>query len=396
MIKSFFGNKKWAIWAWGGLLFLLASLYAQVQMTVMFNEWYKGFYDILQGSDTGKYAVGDFWSAIIEWCHIAYKYILLSAVTAYFTRLYAFTWREAMTFDYLPRWEHVEEQIEGAAQRIQQDTERFSRIVETLGLQVVRAIMTLFAFLPILWNYSNKVEADYITHIPEIPIWLIGIFCLILLFVLYRIGKNNTQKQNNLDGDFKASLVDKFSCVQVIFFVSILILLRSNTGVFVEGSLVWVALIVSLGGMYVSWLVGVKLPGLEYNNQVKEAAYRQNLELISTQKIDYHFPKLVELFAGVRVNYRRLYLHYGYFDLWVYFYDVSMSLVPYLVMAPSLFTGVITLGAMMQIANAFDKVHASFSLFIHRWTTITELRSIWKRLHEFEANLRKHETREGK
>jgi peptide/bleomycin uptake transporter len=45
------------------------------------------------------------------------------------------------------------------------------------------------------------------------------------------------------------------------------------------------------------------------------------------------------------------------------------------------------LGVVIQIANAFDRVHSGFALFLFNWTTITELRSIWKRLHEFEANL---------
>ncbi len=506
MLKAFFCNKKWAIWAWGGALFLFVSLYAQVQMTVMFNEWYRGFYDIL-GAAT-SHTIDDFWIAIIAWCHIAYKYILLAAFTAYFTRLYAFTWREAMTFDYIPRWKYVENQIEGAAQRIQQDTERFARIVETLGLQIVRAVMTLIAFLPILWNYSNKVEADYVTHIPKITPCITGIVCLIFLFLLGKIYKNKpklptlfykkvtrvitsmslfswnflektssfimamfiillkspkevwrviivnifvwsifcirfyTENQyfsqlvvyffslaslfflskvklrNNIDffgqkvtiflktffkkisyrvviilNPFFDTSVERYSnlwkVVSVFFWIYILYFLKINSGDFVEGSLVWVSLMVSLGGMYLSWIIGYYLPKLEYNNQVVEAAYRQNLELISTKKIKYCFSTLVGLFTGVRTNYRRLYLHYGYFDLWVYAYDVGMSLVPFLVMAPGLFTGAISLGLLMQISNAFDKVHSGFSLFIHRWTTITELRSIWRRLHEFEASLPK-------
>ena len=61
-----------------------------------------------------------------------------------------------------------------------------------------------------------------------------------------------------------------------------------------------------------------------------------------------------------------------------------MVIVPYLVMAPSLFAGVITLGVIIQISNAFQKVQESFSLFVNNWTTITELRSIFRRLKEFE------------
>ena len=68
-----------------------------------------------------------------------------------------------------------------------------------------------------------------------------------------------------------------------------------------------------------------------------------------------------------------------------------MIVAPYLIMGPSLFTGIITLGILVKVSNAFAKVYQSFSLPIENWTQITELRSIWKRLHEFEANLEKHE-----
>ena len=48
MIKSFFLNKKWAFWAWGGFLFIIGSLLAQTWIDVKINEWYKNFYDLLQ------------------------------------------------------------------------------------------------------------------------------------------------------------------------------------------------------------------------------------------------------------------------------------------------------------------------------------------------------------
>jgi len=39
MIKAFYWSKKWLIHAYGGGLFLLISLYAQVHMTVLLNAW---------------------------------------------------------------------------------------------------------------------------------------------------------------------------------------------------------------------------------------------------------------------------------------------------------------------------------------------------------------------
>jgi peptide/bleomycin uptake transporter len=324
MVKSFFWSRKWILWAWGGGLFLLVSLYAQVHMTVLINEWYGGFYNILQKAT--EHSVSEFWAYLKQFLYIALPYVGLATVTAYFTRLYSLRWREAMTFSYIPRWRNVEEEIEGASQRIQEDTYRWARIMESLGLQVVRAVLTLVAFLPILWHLSAGVDIEPFKSVP--------------------------------------------------------------------GSLVWLALLVSLGGMLISWFVGIKLPGLEYNNQKVEAAFRKELVYGEDDKVNYSsIPSLIELFTGIRFNYHRLFLHYGYFDMWVNLYDQFMVIVPYMIMGPGLFTGAIMLGVMVQVSNAFMKVHQSFALFIHNWTTITELRSIWKRLHEFEANLDKYQVK---
>ena len=337
MLKSFFLEKKWRLWSWGGLLLLIVSLWFQVQMTVAINTWYKKFYDLLQNAgdyvDKPQEGIKLFFSQLISLDYIlngfegdlsfvviAFPYIFLAIFTGWFTRIYGLRWREAMTFNYIPKWQAVESEIEGASQRIQEDCNRFARIIESLGLQVIRAFMTLIAFIPILWTLSDKVD---------IPI------------------------------------------------------LRD-----IDGSLVWFTLIISLGGIVISWFVGIKLPGLEYKNQRVEAAFRKDLVLGEDDKKNYaQTETLLELFTGIRFNYHRLYLHYGYFDGWMHTYDQFMIIAPYLIMGPGLFTGLITLGVLMQVSNAFSRVHGGFALFLHNWTTITELRSIWKRLSEFERNL---------
>jgi peptide/bleomycin uptake transporter len=154
----------------------------------------------------------------------------------------------------------------------------------------------------------------------------------------------------------------------------------------IPGSLVWVAFATSLGSLVISWVVGIKLPGLEYNNQKVEAKFRKELVYGEDDRNNYAKPETVfQLFTGIKFNYHRLFLHYGYFDIWINIYDQFMVIVPYLVMAPGLFTGAITLGFVIQVSNAFARVHSSFSLFTQNWTTITELRSIYKRLNEFET-----------
>jgi len=236
MFKSFFLNKKWLLWAWGGGSLLVLSLLIQVTITVKINQWYKGFYDILQKPMESSLAI--FWDKIFEFVYLALPYVILATFTAYFTRLYAFRWREAITFDYMPIWTSGRAKVEGSAQRLQEDTMRFAKIVESLGLQVVRAVMTLIAFTPILWSLSDKVDIVFLKDIP--------------------------------------------------------------------GSLVWVAFLTSLGSLLISWLVGWKLPGLEYNNQKVEAKFRKELVYGEDDRDTYAKPDtILQLFSGIKFNYHR-------------------------------------------------------------------------------------------
>ena len=45
---------------------------------------------------------------------LAIPYVIIYTITNYFTRLWAFRWREAMTFSYMPYWRAVDAKVEGA------------------------------------------------------------------------------------------------------------------------------------------------------------------------------------------------------------------------------------------------------------------------------------------
>ena len=71
-----------------------------------------------------------------------------------------------MNFYYTDQWSKLRS-IEGAAQRVQEDTMRFAAIMEGLGVSIIDAVMTLIAFLPVLLALS-----EYVTVLPilgEIP-----------------------------------------------------------------------------------------------------------------------------------------------------------------------------------------------------------------------------------
>ena len=292
----------------------------------------KHYFGVPSISGEDAYSIGVFYTLIWVFLCIAIPYVLIATINVYFASIYALKWREAMTFEYLAFWKRKDDNIEGSSQRIQEDIYNFSKIVESLGLAFVRAMMILFAFIPILWGLSDIIAKSLFEGISD---------------------------------------------------DSVFALLKH-----IDGLLVYVALFISLGGLAISWIVGIKLPGLEYNNQKAEAAFRKELVYAEDDRRNYAANEtMIELFTGLKFNYKRLFLHYGYFNIWLILFEQIIVIVPLLVVAPSLFAGAIGLGVVMQMNNAFDQVRSSFSVFITNWTKITELRSIHKRLREFEQNI---------
>ena len=97
-------------------------------------------------------------------------------------------------------------------------------------------------------------------------------------------------------------------------------------------------------------------------------------------------PTVRELFANVRRNYFRLYFHYMYFNVARIFYLQIDNVFGYVILAPAIVAGAITLGLMNQILNALGQVRSSFQYLVNSWTTVVELLSIYKRLRAFEAD----------
>jgi len=233
---------------------------------------------------------------------------------------YIFRWRQAMNDYYMAHWEKLRH-IEGAAQRVQEDTMRFASIMEGLGIDFMRSLMVLAAFLPILATLSAKVT--------ELPF----------------IGP-------------------------------------------VSYSLVWVAIAFALAGTVLLAIVGIKLPGLQFQNQRVEAAYRKELVYGEDDPHRASPPVTSKLFSDVRHNYFRLFFHYLYFDVAKWSYIQYGVLVPYIALGPTLIGGVVTLGVMQQIVRAFGRVENAFQFLVLSWSTVIELMSVYKRLRAFERQIR--------
>ena len=318
---KFFTIKEWFFWSWLGTAAILSSLWVQVKIDVAINEWFGQFYDMIQKALATPNAVtlNEYWDSLLSFLTLAGVYVTVAVLVSYFTSHFLFRWRTAMVEWYHSVYDQAR-QIEGAAQRVQEDTIKFTKIMESLGTSLIEAIMVLIQFVPILLGLSAGI-----------PIFFFG--------------------------EWQYGLV--------------------------TGALLW-----TLGGTV--FLIGLgwvlRLVGVEYDLQKKEAAYRKIL-VIAEDDINVRPKTIEELFNDVRGIHFLSYLRYLYFNIGRVAYLQANVLSAYLLLGPAIVAGAVTLGVMQQIIRAFGRVEGSMQYLLKAWPTIIELASVYKRLKEFENQI---------
>src|ERR1700752_5112238 len=163
-----FAPHPWATWSVLGSALILFTSYFQVQVSVAINSWYGPFYDLVQAalSKSKPVTAAEFYSELSTFAGIALIAVVVGVMTRFFVSHYIFRWRTAMNDFYVANWARLRT-IEGASQRVQEDTMRFATTVEGLGVNLISAVLTLRAFLPVLLRLSANIsELPLIGHIP--------------------------------------------------------------------------------------------------------------------------------------------------------------------------------------------------------------------------------------
>jgi len=319
---DFFKQRKWFLWAYVGSLFIISTLWYQVQLDVKINEWFGSFYDMIQQALSGEDTItmSQYYGELFAFAKIAFVYIAVALSVSFFTQHWLFRWRTSMVDKYHALFQKARG-IEGAAQRVQEDTIKFSRIMEGLGVSFVESIMVLIAFFPILMGLSSGLVVAFF-------------------------------------GEWEYGLV--------------------------ASAIIW-----SAGITLVLLIAGklLRLVNVEYDIQAREAAYRKLL--VKAEDDSTVRPKtLNEVFNDVRKIHYTNYARYAWFNVARLACLQANVLVGYIVLAPAIVSGAITLGVMQQILRAFGKVEGSMMYLFKSWSTIIELLSVYKRLREFEAKLK--------
>ena len=299
---------------------------ASVTVNVAFSEWNRRFYDSLQNKDEAA-----FWTEMGNFGWIAALAIAFGVARGLVSPYLRLRWRRWLTGHYLDHWLdgrgyyriELERKVDNADQRISEDLRLLGFYTMTLLLGLISAVATLISFLFILWQLSGPMSLAFI----------------------------------GLD-------------------------------VVIPGYMVWAALIYAFLGTWLANLVGRRLIPLNFLQQRYEANFRfglmrvrENAEGIALYRGE---PRenavLEERFTDVFNNAWRVLVT----EMQLVFYQIGYGqlaiIFPYLVTAPRFFAGAITLGVVMQTAQAFGQVQSALSFFIDNYTNVAELRAVMDRL----------------
>ena len=246
----FFTQKHWYLWSWFGSFIILSSLWVQVEIDVKINEWFGVFYDMIQKAlaEPNAVTIEEYFASLFSFITLAGMYIAVYVAISFFTAHYLFRWRTAMVEWYHSVYDKAR-RIEGASQRVQEDTIKFTRIMEGLGTSLIESIMILIQFIPILFGLSVGIPIFFFGEweyglIVGALIWTIGgtVFLIVLGLILRLVGvEYDLQKQEAAyrkilviaedDGNVRPKRIDElFNDVRKIHYLSYLRYLYFNIG----------------------------------------------------------------------------------------------------------------------------------------------------------------------
>ncbi|BBP79344.1 ABC transporter ATP-binding protein [Pseudomonas sp. Ost2] len=311
--------------AWLLLLAVIGLSLFSVAISVWINSWYKDFYDALQQKDETA-----FWRLILYFGGIAAVAILGAVYRLYLTQMLTIRWRNWLTEQHFKRWLGHKNyyQLEQGGytdnpdQRISEDLNTFTSNTLSLGLGLIRTVVSLVSFSIILWGVSGSIEVFGIT-IPGYMFWCALLYAAVGSWLTHLIG-HRLIGLNNQQQRFEADL--RFSMIRV----------RENA----------------------------------------ESIALFNGEPNENQRLSARFGKVWHNFWDImRVSKRLTFFTAGYGQIAIIF--------PFIVAAPRYFAGKIQLGELMQINSAFGNVQENFSWFITAYSDLAAWRATCDRLLSF-------------
>ncbi|MGZ9710639.1 ABC transporter ATP-binding protein/permease [Glaciimonas sp. GNP009] len=315
-------SKQPLIWLVGIVILTLSS----VRMTVLFSFWSNGLYSALQKLDAKT-----FWAMMMIFSILATVHVFRVLVNFYVRQAFLIHWRVWLTNNLVDRWlanqayhrtQFVAQKIDNPDQRIQQDVEGFVSSSLTLSMGVLDSVVSLFSFSIILWGLSGAL-AMFGIEIPRGMVFVVYIYVLIATIFAVKVG-HPLMRLAFLSEKFNADF--RYALVRIREYAESIAFFRGEN---VERNTLGIRFGNLIGNM---WAI------------VSRSLKFQGLNLVISQ-IAVVFPLIIQ--------------------------------------APRFFSKQITLGDMMQTAQAFGQVQDALSFFRNAYDDFASYRAIMNRLTGF-------------
>ncbi len=332
-------EQKWS--AWGLLLVVIALNLLIVGMGVVFSFWNRVMFNTLQEKN---------WEAFVEllffyrktefgfmpgFCEFAALYVVVGVYRVYLTQWLEIRWRAWMTTRFLDEW-----LADRAYYRISLTTDRAA-----IGTD----------------NPDQRIAEDLRDYV------------------------SNTL---SLGLDLLSNVVSLFSYLGILWGLSGAL---TVFGISIPGYMVWVALVYSAIGTWLTHLVGRALVPLRFRQQRVEADFRyalvrlrENMEGVALYNGEgEENANLGQRFVHVVGNWWAIMRRTKLLNSLVVGYSQVAVIFPLVVAAPRYFSGALQLGGLMQTADAFGQVQGSMSWFLNSYALLAQWRAIVERLTTF-------------
>ena len=335
LIHCFFNRKQWRLWAL--LCFVIGAYVFNINLAIELNNWNGRFYNALQIVD--KEAI---YRALFDFIWLCATIIVVLVTANYAQNRLALAARRDLTAIFLKNWLSKEGTIyhlqqsrtepDNPDQRIAEDIKELINLSLSLAISLFNALLTIGSFSVILWNLSGSISV-FGYKIPGYMFWVCLVYTALETLFTHLIGrklKNLNYEGQRREADFRAALLEKRRFAQAV--------------------------------------AGAR---------AAEADCAQ---------LQHRFTVLLNVLISLVKKRRDL----DFFSVGV---GQVTHLTPIFFSLPSLFTGVIQLGGLMQIRSAFVDVARSLSWIAMSYPELARLVAVYERLNQLQNRMHDVEQR---
>ncbi|SCK21054.1 ABC transporter ATP-binding protein/permease [Vogesella sp. LIG4] len=307
------------------LLILLITL-TGVRINVLFSNWYNGMYTALQ-----KWDEKAFWLSMLVFTILATAHVARALFSYFIQQTFLIRWREWLNESLLQRWlnqqayyrsSHLANPSDNPDQRIQQDVASFVSNSLALSMGVIDALVSTFEFTMILWGLSGVLNL-FGVEIPRAMVFIAYIYVIVATVLAFHISRPLIRLNflnEKLNADYRYALI------------------RMR----------------------------------EYGESV--AFYRG--EEVEGHTLRHRFVNVIDNMWAI--VYRTL--KFSGFNLVV---SQTAVVFPFLIQAKRFFAKQISLGDMVQTAQAFGQLQDNLSFFRNAFDSFAEYKAVLDRLTGF-------------